>query len=299
MSLIKCHKCHKSQVCSCHPNVEFLKGACSTLCLCIASYLECRTFQCIILKKRDSWALLLLQVKLKFSNFGLYHKRMKWWKKCKLKLLYSKCEEEGSAKINRMWKRILQSITTFFSAGGGVVEQMCWDFCRERRKNLEKHKRKASSTKDILRVDGLRRTLLCHSKYPAKQSLGHYLLMFFLFGTRYQVCEECYNRRHFIPLCIKSFYQAKGKAVWFPILLEFLISDFGTWHRLHSDGRFLFSLDISRSSRFYEPCHKLKRNCVCREYRKSSQKHLKSSSVKLKDGIFFCCLLFCKQQKHP
>lgn len=179
--------CLKSQMCSCHPNFELLKGACSPLCLCIASYLSCRTLQQIISKKRDSRALLLVQVKPKYSNFGLYYKRMKWWNRRNLKLLYSKCEEEGNAKINRMWNRILQSITTFLSAGGGVVEQMCWDLCRERRKNPEKHKRKACPTKDIFREDGLRRTLLCHSKYPVKQSLGHYLLMFFALaqGTQY------------------------------------------------------------------------------------------------------------------
>jgi len=60
-----------------------------------------------------------------------------------LQFLYFESEEEGSAKINRMWSRTLQSITTFLSAGGGVDEQMCWDFCRKRKKNLEKDKRKA------------------------------------------------------------------------------------------------------------------------------------------------------------
>lgn len=171
---------------------------------------------------------------------------MKWRNKCNLNLLYSKCEEEGNAKINRMWNRILQSITTFFSAGGGVVEQMCWDFCRERRKNLEKHKSKACSTKDISREDGLRRTLLCHSKYPVKQSLGHYLLMFLSLaqGTEYlrNVMTE-----GILSLCVSSLStRQKEKQSGFQYFKNF----FNLWfwhmtHSLHSDGRFLFSLDIS------------------------------------------------------
>lgn len=284
--------CHKSQVCTCHPNFELLKGAFSTLCLCITSYLEWRTLQHIILKKRDSQAFLLLQVKPKYSNFGLYDKRMKWWKKCNLKLLCSKCEEKGNAKINRMWSRILQSIITFFSAGGGVVEQMCWDFCRQRRKNLEKHKGKAHSTKDILRVDGLRRTLLCHSKYSqaVSRTLPPHVL---LFGTRYTVCEEQKAFYAFYPSVYQVHLQSKRKSS----LVSNILRIFYLWfwhmtHRLHSDGRFLFSLDISRSSRFYEPYHKLKRYCACKECWTSSQKHLMSSSVKLKDGIFFCCFFF-------
>lgn len=186
-----------------------------------------------------------------------------------------------------MWNRILQSITTFFSAGGGVVEQMCWDFCRERRKNLEKHKSKACSTKDISREDGLRRTLLCHSKYPVKQSLGHYLLMFLSLaqGTEYlrNVMTE-----GILSLCVSSLStRQKEKQSGFQYFKNF----FNLWfwhmtHSLHSDGRFLFSLDISSSTGFYKPCHKLKRNCACTECRTSSQKHLQASSVKLKVGIF-------------
>lgn len=178
---------HKTSVTKfCHVSSVFLppkfwtsKGAMLNSMPLYCSLLRLQNTSTNNLKQRDSWALLLLQVKPKYSSFGLYYKRMKWWNKSNLKLLFSKCEEEGNAKINRMWNRILQSITTFLSAGGEAVEQMCWDFCRERRKSLEKHKRKACSTKDILREDGLGRTLLCHSKYQVKQSLGHYLLMIF------------------------------------------------------------------------------------------------------------------------
>lgn len=198
-----------------------LKGVCTTLSLCIASYLGCRTIQ-YHLKKEGFMGLTATSMKAKYSNFGLYYKRMKWRNKCNLNLLYSKCEEEGNAKINRMWSRILQSITTFFSAGGGVVEQMCWDFCTERWKNLEKHKRKACSTKDILREDGLRRTLLCHSKYPVKQSLGHYLLMFFSSaqGTEYlrNVMTE-----GILSLCVSSLStRQKEKLSGFQYFKNFL-----------------------------------------------------------------------------
>lgn len=131
---------------------------------------------------------------------------------------------------NRMWNRILQSITTFFSAGCGVVEQMCWDFCRERWKNLEKHKRKVCSTKDIFREDGLRGTLLCHSKYPLKQSLGHYFLIFFYLaqGTEYlrNVTTE-----GILSLSVSSLStKQKEKLSGFQYFKNFFISDFGTWH---------------------------------------------------------------------
>lgn len=155
---------------------------------------------------------------------------MKWWNKCNLKLLYSKCEEKGNAKINRMWNRILQSITTFFSAGGGVVEQMCWDFCRERWKNLDEHKRKACSTKDILREDGLRRTLLCRSKYPVKQSLGQYLLTFFYLAQGTQ-CLRNVTTEGILSLGVSSlFTKQKEKLSGFQYFKNFFISDFGTWH---------------------------------------------------------------------
>jgi len=88
-----------------------------------------------------------------------------------------------------MWNRIRQSITTFLSAGGGAVEQMCQDFCRDKKKNLDRHKRKACSTEECLERGWVEKDSAMPLKlFPVSQSLGHYLFMFFYYlaqGTKY------------------------------------------------------------------------------------------------------------------
>lgn len=59
---------HKSQVCTCPPNFELLKGVCSTPCLCIASYLGCRTTQ-YHFKKEGSMGLTATSSETKVFQF--------------------------------------------------------------------------------------------------------------------------------------------------------------------------------------------------------------------------------------
>lgn len=146
---------------------------------------------------------------------------MKWWNKRNLQLLYFECEEEGNAKINRMWNRILQSITTFFSAGGGAVEQMCRDFCRERRKNLDKHKRKARSTEGCLeRGWAEKESALPLKLSPVNQSLGHYLLMLFCLAQGTKYLREASQQKAFYPSVYQVCLQSKMKSSLIPSILR-------------------------------------------------------------------------------
>lgn len=222
---------------------------------------------------------------------------MKWWNKSNLQLLYFEYEEEGSAKINRMWNRILQSITTFLSAGGGFVEQMCRDFCRERKKNLDKHKRKAGSTEGCLERGWVEKDSATPLKLsPANQSLGHYLLMFFYLAQGTKYLREASQQKAFYPSVYQVRLQSKMKSSQIPnILRSFYLWFWCVTHSLHTDCRFLFSpMDINRTTGFmnYVTINS-EINYVCTPYRKAYRNILRLP-VKLKDGFFLNFIFYLK-----
>lgn len=158
----------------------------------------------------------------------------------------------GNAKINRMWNRILQSITTFFSAGGEAVEQMCWDFCRERRKNLDKHKRKACFTEGCLERGWVKKdSAMSFRLSSVSRSLGRYLLVFCL--AQVTQCLKETSQKAFYHSLYRLCLQSKMESSLIHSILEAFVSDFDSWY---TDCRFLYSpIDISRPTRFCEPCH--------------------------------------------
>lgn len=165
-----------------------------------------------------------------------------------------------------MWNRILQSITTSLSAGGGVVEQMCRDFCRERKKNLDKHKRKACSIEGCLERGWVEKDSAMPLKLsPVSQSLGHYLLTFFYLAQGTKYLREASQQKAFYPSVYQVCLQSKTKSGLIPsILRRFYLWFWCVTHTLHTDCRFLFSpMDISRPTRFYEPCHCKLRKKLC------------------------------------
>lgn len=118
-------------------------------------------------------------------------------------------------KINRMWNRILQSTTTFPSAGGGVIKQMCQDFCRKRKKYVDKHKRKVHFSEGYLEKEGvafLYVALICHSNYP--QSVSPWDITYSWFSLWHKVQSiwgKHQNRYHFYP-CVNSVYKAEKQS---------------------------------------------------------------------------------------
>lgn len=153
-------------------------------------------------------------------------------------------------KMNRMWNGILQSTTTFPSAGGGVIEQMCQDFCRKRKKYVDKHKRKVHFSEGYLEKEGVEKD----SYMPLKlsQSVPGILPTHgFHFGTRYKVSEESI-RTYIIFIRVSTLF-TKQKNNLIPIILR----SFHLWswcmiHSLYNDCRFLFSpVYVRKPTRFY------------------------------------------------
>lgn len=104
------------------------------------------------------------------------------------------------------------------------------------------------------------------------QSLGHYLLMFFYLAQGTKYLREASRQKAFYPSVYQIHLQSKMKSSLIPgILSSFYLWFWCMTHSLHTDCRFLFSpMDISRPTRFYEPCHhKLRRKLCCRLYRKT------------------------------
>lgn len=182
-----------------------------------------------------------------------------------------------------MWNRILQSITTLLSAGGGAVEQMCWDFCRERRRIWMNTKGKHTPLKGVLREwvkkDSASQTI-------PNQSIGHCLLIFFYLARGTKHLREALQQKASYPSVYQAFLQNKMKSN----LLSSIFRSFYLWfwymtHSLHSDCRFLFSpMDISRSTKFYELCcHKFRKKlctgCIEQAHRNISRLPLSDSRM--------------------
>lgn len=129
-----------------------------------------------------------------------------------MELLYFEFKEKGSAKINRTWNGILQSITTFPSAGGGVIEKMCQDFCRKRKKNVDKHKRKVHFTEGYLEKGGAEKNPYMPLKLsPVSQSLRHYLLIVFTLAQGTKYLRKASEQKSFYP-CTDSVYKAEEQS---------------------------------------------------------------------------------------
>lgn len=91
---------------------------------------------------------------------------------------------------------------------------MCW----EKEKEEEKGKRtwtntkgKHASVKGVLREDGLRRTLLCHSSYPQSISPSMFPTDVFDFDTRHKVSEGCI--RNLLSFCVSTLFTKQNEEL--------------------------------------------------------------------------------------